>query len=285
LSDQVIRIGHSPDPDDAFLFYGMTQGAVSMPGIKIEHQMEGIEELNQRAVRQELEMTAISVHAYAYVAQNYLVMSSGASMGEGYGPVVVSRQETSLEDLKKGPVAVPGSMTSAALLLQLAVGKLDLKVLPFDRILEAVKEGDMSAGVVIHEGQLTYPEWGLHKVMDLGQWWFEKTRLPTPLGINVLRRDLGPELLSQLNEAFRASLQYAMTHRAEALEYAGRYGRGLDPERTDQFVGMYVNDWSVECRPKGAEAMQKMLDEAAAQNLLPNPVQLEFVEDVIPSGF
>jgi len=262
----------------------MTEGVIPLPGIEIEHAMEGIEELNQRALKAELEMTAISVHAYAYLADKYLVMSSGASMGEGYGPVVVTKSNAGLEVLKTGPVAVPGSMTSAALLLQLAVGKLDLKVYPFDEILEAVQSGDVVAGVVIHEGQLTYPEWGLNKVLDLGEWWLKETGLPTPLGINVLRADLDDALLIQLNEGFKASLDYSLTHRQEALEYAGKYGRGLDPERTDKFVAMYVNELSVECRPKGAEAMQLLLNKAAEQGLIPNPVELRFVEDVVSAA-
>ncbi|PIQ82979.1 MAG: ABC transporter substrate-binding protein [Candidatus Omnitrophica bacterium CG11_big_fil_rev_8_21_14_0_20_64_10] len=278
---RTIRIGHSPDPDDAFLFYGMTQGTVKLPGIRIEHQMEGIEELNQRALRGELEMTAISLHAYAFLADKYLVMSSGASMGENYGPVIVSRGKRTLEALREGTIAVPGKLTSAALLLQLALGsKLNLKVVPFDQILEVVRDGRATAGVVIHEGQLTYPEWGLEKVLDLGVWWFDRTGgLPVPLGINVLRSDLEPNLMRQLNDGFKASLEYAMKHRAEALDYAGRYGRGLDPQRTDKFVGMYVNHLSVECRPQGAESMQRLLNEAFEAGLIPRRVTLRFVED------
>ncbi|MCM8811617.1 MAG: ABC transporter substrate-binding protein [Candidatus Omnitrophica bacterium] len=274
-----IRIGHSPDPDDAFLFYGLTHGKVAVPGVSISHLLEGIEELNQRALKGELEMSAISLHAYPYVADKYLLMTTGASMGEGYGPVVISREQLSPEDLKKVRVAVPGRLTTAALLLQLAAGRIGFEIMPFDRILAAVEEGAVEAGVLIHEGQITYSSRGLKKVLDLGEWWHARTGgLPVPLGVNVLRRDLGESLLRELAAAFKASLDYAFAHRAQALEYAGQWARGLDPPNTDKFVGMYVNRWSVDCRPDGARAMQKLLDWSAEAGLTPGPVRLEYVE-------
>ena len=273
-----IRIGHSPDPDDAFLFYAMTQGKIPLPGWTVTHCMEGIEELNQRALRGELEMTAISLHAYPYCADRYLLLTTGASVGEGYGPIVVAKDSIRLEDLGKAPVAVPGRLTTAALLLQLAVGRVPMEITPFDQILEAVRDGRASAGVLIHEGQITYQRYGLKKILDLGEWWKEKTRLPVPLGVNVVRRDLGPERLHELASVFKQSLEYAFAHRPEALAYAQRYGRGLDSALTDRFVGMYVNRWSVDCRPDGAVAMQRLLDQAADSGLTPWKVRVEFVE-------
>ncbi len=273
-----IRIGHSPDPDDAFLFYAMTCGKLPLPGFTISHQLEGIEQLNERALEGELEMSAISLHAYPYCAQRYVLLPTGASVGDGYGPVVVSAKPLSVEDLRGVRVAVPGRLTTAALLLQLAVGKVEQQIMPFDQILQAVQQGRMPAGVLIHEGQLTYGSSGLHKVMDLGEWWKVKTGLPVPLGVNVVRRDLGPEVIRQLAAAFKTSMDYAFAHRAEALEYAKKFGRGLDTGMTDRFVGMYVNRWSVECRPEGAAAMQRLLDWAAQQKLIPRRVPVEFVE-------
>lgn len=273
-----IRIGHSPDPDDAFLFYAMTRGKVPLRGMRVEHRLEGIEELNQRAVRGELEMTAISLHAYPYVADRYIPLTTGASVGEGYGPVVVAKEPMTPEALRRLGVAVPGRLTTAALLLQLAVGKVEQEILPFDQILEAVQKGKVPAGLLIHEGQITYAKHGLRKVMDLGEWWKEKTGLPVPLGVNVLRRDLGPIRLRQVAEVFKESMDYAFAHRPEALAYAMRYGRGLERTLTDRFVGMYVNRWSVEIRPDGATAMQRLLDDAADAGLTPRRVQMEFVE-------
>jgi len=273
-----VRIGHSPDPDDAFLFYAMTQGKIPMLRWTVEHRLEGIEELNQRAVRGELEMTAISLHAYPYCAERYLLLTTGASVGEGYGPVVVAARPMRPGELKGRRIAVPGRLTTAALLLHLALGKVETPLLPFDRILDAVADGRVEAGVLIHEGQLTYADRGLHKVLDLGEWWRAQTSLPVPLGVNVVRRDLGEPLVRELASAFRQSLEYAFAHRAEALAYAARYARGLDAARTDRFVGMYVNRWSVDCRPDGARAMQELLDRAADEGLTPGRVPLEFAE-------
>ena len=274
-----IRIGHSPDPDDAFLFYAITQGKIPLPGWSVTHCLEGIEELNQRALRGELEMTAISLHAYPYCSDRYLLLTAGASVGEGYGPIVVAKDPLTVEQLRNAPVAVPGRLTTAALLLQLAVGRVALEITPFDQILEAVRSGRAAAGVLIHEGQITYQKFGLQKVLDLGEWWKEKTGLPVPLGVNVVRRDLGAERLRELALAFKQSLEYAFSHRAEALAYAERYGRGLDSSMTDRFVGMYVNRWSVDCRPDGAVAMQRLLDQAADSGLTSRKIKLEFVDE------
>ena len=273
-----IRIGHSPDPDDAFLFYGMTQGKIPLGDLTVEHFLEGIEELNQRAVRGEMEMTAISLHAYPYCADRYALLTTGASVGEGYGPIIVAKSEMAPEEIPNGPVAVPGKLTTASLLLNLAVGKVQTEVMPFDKILGAVQEGKVRSGVLIHEGQITYQKQGLKKVLDLGEWWKKETGLPVPLGVNVVRTDLGAEYAKRLARIFKQSLDYAFAHRPEALAYAQRYGRGLDSALTDRFVGMYVNRWSLDCRGDGAKGMQLLLDRAAEAGLTPKKVRLEFVE-------
>ncbi len=274
-----IRIGHSPDPDDAFLFYGMTQGKIPLNGFTVEHFLDGIEELNQRALKGEMEMTAISLHAYPYCADKYKILTAGASVGEGYGPIVVSKKPMELADLKKVRVAVPGTMTTASLMLQLALGQaMKFEVLPFDKILEAVRDGAVDAGVIIHEGQITYPEFGVHKILDLGDWWEKETKLPAPLGVNVVRKDLGEKTMVDLARLFKQSLDYSYAHRQEAVEYSMKYGRGLNASLTDKFIGMYVNRWAVDCRPDAARAMQLLLDRAADAKLTPRKVQLEFVE-------
>ncbi len=278
MSETEVRIGHSPDPDDAFLFYGLTQGKVGLPGIRVRHFLKGIEELNQQALAGELEMTAVSLHAYAYCAERYLLLRTGASVGDGCGPVIVTRRAARPEDLRRMTVAIPGRLTTAALLLRLAVGPVPVQILPFDEIPAAVREGRVEAGVLIHEAQITYAEQGLCKVLDLGEWWQKQTGLPVPLGVNVLRRDLGQGTLRGLAAALRESLDYAMTHRAEALAYAQQFGRGLDRGRTDRFVGMYVNRWSVDCPPDAAKAMQELLDRSAQMQLVPRRIALEFAE-------
>ena len=274
-----IRIGHSPDPDDAFLFYALTHGKVTSPGITVTHLLEGIEELNARALKGELEMTAISLASYPYCADRYILLTTGSSIGDGYGPVLVSKEPIDIKELRKVPVAIPGRMTTASLLLQLAVGRLEkLEILPFDKILGAVKEGAVKAGVLIHEGQLTYQGEGLTKVLDLGEWWKEKTGLPVPLGVNVIRRDLGAGVIRDVAAAFKESLDYAFSHREEAVRYAMQYSRGLDFASTDRFVGMYVNRLSVDCRPEGSAAMQRLLDWAAREGLTPRRIPIEFAQ-------
>lgn len=274
-----IRIGHSPDPDDAFLFYAMTNGKLDIPGVAVTHLLEGIEELNERALQGELEMTAISLAAYPYCADRYLLLTTGASVGKGYGPVLVAKRPMDLQGLRQVRVAVPGRLTTAALLLQLAAGPVAMEVMPFDRILTAVEEGEADVGVLIHEGQLTYLDTPLQKVLDLGEWWKSKTGLPVPLGINVIRRDLGSVLIRRLAAAFKTSLEFAFAHREEALRYAQQYSRGLDWERNERFVGMYVNRWALDCRPDAAAAMRRLLDWAAEEGLIPSRVPLEFAEN------
>ena len=273
-----IRVGHSPDSDDAFMFYALTHDKLDAGGLRFVHQLEDIETLNRRALSGELEVSAVSIHAYAHLADRYALLASGSSMGDRYGPMVVTRDAATLADLRGRTIAIPGTLTTAYLTLQLCLGKdVPVQVMPFDQILPAVAEGRVDAGLIIHEGQLYYGAKGLHKVVDLGQWWFEQTGLPLPLGGNVVRRDLGDDLVNRIAALLKASIQYALDHRAEALNYALEYARDLDPALADRFVGMYVNDWTVDYGPRGREAVRTLLGRAADAGLLPGPVDVQFV--------
>jgi 1,4-dihydroxy-6-naphthoate synthase len=277
--ETIIRVGHSPDSDDAFMFYALTHDKVDTGGLRFVHQLEDIQTLNKRALAGELEVSAISIHAFAYVADRYALLSSGASMGEGYGPIVVTREPMTLEQLKGKTIAVPGTMTSAFLALQLAMGK-DVPVvqMDFNAVLPAVLSGEVAAGVIIHEGQLYYREKGLHQVLDLGVWWNEQTGgLPLPLGGNVVRKDLGEAMIEKIGRLVKESIQYALDHREEALEYALTYARDLDPGLADEFVGMYVNERTVDYGPEGREAVQLFLDRGAEMGLVPGPLPIQFV--------
>jgi 1,4-dihydroxy-6-naphthoate synthase len=277
-ADRTIRVGHSPDSDDAFMFYALTHDKLDARGLRFVHQLEDIETLNRRALEGELEVSAVSIHAFAYMSDRYALLASGSSMGDRYGPTVITRELVTLDDLQGRVIAVPGRMTTAYLTLQLCLGKdVPVVVMPFDQILPAVAEGRVDAGLIIHEGQLYYGERGLHKVVDLGQWWFEQTGLPLPLGGNVVRKDLGDELVSEIARLLRASIVYALEHRQEALDYALRYARDLDPALADRFVGMYVNDWTVDYGPRGREAVRALLDRAWEARLVPAPVDVQFV--------
>jgi 1,4-dihydroxy-6-naphthoate synthase len=274
-----IRVGHSPDSDDAFMFYALTQDRLDTGGLKFVHQLEDIETLNQRALKGELEVSAVSIHAFAHLADRYALLASGSSMGDRYGPTLVTREPKTLDDLKGKTIAVPGKLTTAYLTLQLCLGKgVPVEVMPFDQILPAVVEGQVDAGLLIHEGQLYYGERGLHKVVDLGQWWFEQTGLPLPLGGNVVRKDLGEALVSRIAGLLKASIRYALDHRQEALDYAMKYARGLDPALADRFVGMYVNDWTVDYGPRGREAVRTLLGRAEEAGLVPGPLDVQFAE-------
>ncbi len=273
-----VRVGHSPDSDDAFMFYALTHDKLDTNGLRFVHQLEDIETLNRRALRGELEVSAISIHAFAHLADTYALLASGSSMGDRYGPTVITRQPMTLEDLKGRMIAIPGRLTTAYLALQLCLGKdVPVTVLPFDQILPAVAEGRAEAGLIIHEGQLSYGDQGLHKVVDLGQWWFEQTGLPLPLGGNVVRKDLGDDLVRKIAGLLKQSILYALGHREEALAYALRYARDLDPALADRFVGMYVNEWTVDYGPKGREAVRTLLARAADSGLIPAPVDVQFV--------
>ncbi len=280
MSEQLIRLGHSPDPDDAFMFYALAAGAIPTDGFRFEHLLRDIQTLNEWAAAGELEVTAISVHAYAYVADKYRLLPHGASMGERYGPIVVAREPMAPQDLRGVVIAVPGLMTSAFLELQLAIGRIaDPLVVPFDEILETVASGRADAGLVIHEGQLTYPAMGLELVIDLGEWWHELTGgLPLPLGANAVRRDLGEDVMRRLSVLLRESIRFGLDHRQDALEYAGKYGRGLNDDLTDRFVGMYVNDRTLDYGDDGRAAVAELLRRAAEAGLIPAAVPVDFID-------
>jgi 1,4-dihydroxy-6-naphthoate synthase len=273
-----IRVGHSPDSDDAFMFYALTHDKLDCGGLRFAHQLEDIETLNQRALRGELEVSAVSIHAFAYLSERYGLLSSGSSMGDRYGPTVVAREPMALSDLRGRTIAIPGKLTTAYLTLQLCLGpEASVEVVPFDEILSAVAEGRADAGLLIHEGQLYYGDRGLHKIVDLGQWWYEQTGLPLPLGGNVIRKDLGTALVEQIARLLKESIRYALEHRQEALAYALEYARGLDPALADRFVGMYVNDWTMDYGPRGREAVRTLLARAAEAGLVPGPLNVQFV--------
>ena len=281
MSDLVpIRIAHSPDSDDAFMFYALTQGLLDTEGLEISHVLADIETLNQAAFEGTYEITALSIHGYAYLADRYVLMPSGASFGDGYGPVVVSRAPASREDLAGVAVAIPGELTTAHLALKLWQPEAATAVVPFDRILDAVGAGEVAAGVVIHEGQLTFRDAGLESVVDLGAWWREETGGPLPLGGNGLRKDLAPALQRRLCRLLRQSIDYALDHRAEALGFALRYARGLedDPERSDRFVDMYVNEWTRDYGAAGRRAVQELLDRGSAAGILKHRQIAEFAD-------
>ena len=276
-SPRTIRVGHSPDSDDAFMFYALTHDKLDNGNLRFVHQLEDIETLNRRAVAGELEVSAISIHAFAHVAEKYALLASGCSMGDNYGPKLIAREPMTLADLAGRTIAIPGRMTTAYLTLQLCLGKdVAVEVMPFDHILPAVAEGRADVGLIIHEGQLFYQDKGLHQIIDLGQWWQEKTGLPLPLGGNVVRKDLGRETVDEVARLIKGSIEYALGHRQEALDYALNYARDLDPALADRFVGMYVNDWTVDYGPRGRDAVRTLLGAAAEAGLIP-AVDVQFV--------
>jgi 1,4-dihydroxy-6-naphthoate synthase len=279
MSKQLIVVGHSPDPDDAFMFYALAHNKIDTGNLEFRHELQDIETLNRRALRGELEVTAISIHAYAYLLDKYALLPSGCSMGDRYGPMVVARQPLSMDQLAMARIAVPGTLTTAFLALRLLLpGGFAHEVLPFDQIIAAVAEGKFDAGLIIHEGQLTFQKQGLHLIVDLGVWWQERTGLPLPLGGNVVRRDLGPERIRQISHLLKESIRYGLAHRQDALQYALRYARDMDLALADQFVGMYVNDWTLDYGPRGREAVRRLLDEGHRTGIIPSPVNVEFVE-------
>jgi 1,4-dihydroxy-6-naphthoate synthase len=318
-----IRLAHSPDPDDAFMFYGLSSGGVDAGRYRFEHILEDIQSLNERAMRGEYEMSAISLHAYPYVADRYALTACGCSMGDNYGPMVVARHPLSIEELRGRTIAVPGLMTTAYLALQLLLGpgrgsaaaqqpravaapaandaggaerqQIDAwrraqhigepssaaftpRILYFDKIPGEVRAGRVDAGLIIHEGQLTYEKDGLHLVVDLGRWWMERTGLPLPLGGNVIRRDLGDATCREVTRIMKASIEYSLANREQAVRYALKFGRGLDEALADRFVGMYVNKWTLDYGPRGREAVRRLLDEGAQRGLVPPLPSLEFIE-------
>jgi 1,4-dihydroxy-6-naphthoate synthase len=282
VAEQLIRLGHSPDPDDAFMFYALAEELIPSDGFRFEHVLRDIETLNRWATEGRLEVTAISVHAYAYLSDTYRLLPHGASMGEQYGPMVVAREEIDPAQLPSLRVAVPGEWTSAFLELQLAVGRIENPVItPFDEILNVVADGSVDAGLVIHEGQLTYESQGLVSILELGEWWHELTGgLPLPLGANAVRRDVGDEAtMARLSSLLRQSIAYSLEHRAPALAHAEQFGRGLNRELADKFVGMYVNDRTLDYGEDGRAAVAELLRRGHEAGLVPGPVTVDFVED------
>jgi 1,4-dihydroxy-6-naphthoate synthase len=276
---QEINIAHSPDSDDAFMFYGLATNKVRVPGFKFSHTLTDIETLNQRAIHEAFyDVTAISFHAYPYLQENYTLMACGGSVGEGYGPMVVSPRKLSHADIKKTRIAVPGTLTTAYLTLKLFAPEIETVTVAFDKIIPAVVAGEYDAGLIIHEGQLTYGNNGLIKALDLGQWWREQTSLPLPLGGNAIRRSLGEETMRITTGALRDSIQHALDHREEALAYAMQFARDLDPALANQFVGMYVNERTLNYGDDGREAIRKLLDMGFERGVIPVKANVDFVD-------
>ena len=279
-------LGHSPDPDDAFMFYAMAENKIDLRGYRFDHRLEDIQTLNERARRGELHISAISIHAYAYVASNYALLPCGASMGDGYGPVLVQKRSTLTSQLStpnagflhQRVIAVPGEMTTAFLALQLFLGKFSYVVVPFDQIFEAIKSSRADAGLIIHEGQLTYAQSGFEKIVDLGEWWKRETGLPLPLGGNVIRKDIPPAIRHDLSEIVRESIDYGLSHRDEAVRHSLAYARGMDGKLTGKFIGMYVNEFTRDYGETGRAAIRKFLTDAHDKGYIDVPIELEFVE-------
>jgi 1,4-dihydroxy-6-naphthoate synthase len=272
-----IRIAHSPDSDDAFMFYGLATNKVRVPGLRFTHTLCDIETLNQQAQRGVYDVTAISFHAYPYIQKDYALMSCGGSVGEGYGPMIVSPRPFSESEIKEKKIAVPGKLTTAYLALRLFAPDIEVEVVPFDQIIPQVLEGKYEAGLIIHEGQLTYDKSGLHRIVDLGKWWQKVTGLPLPLGGNAIRRALGDEMMASVTQALKDSIQYAIDHREEALAYAMQFARDLDPQLADKFVGMYVNERTLDYGADGREAVRRLLDMGHKAGIIPQTAKLQWV--------
>ena len=282
MQNRVLTLGHSPDPDDAFMFYGLAKGLIPTHGLRFEHILQDIQTLNERATRGELDISAVSIHAYAHVCDQYALLPSGASMGDGYGPMLVAKQKFSRAEILGKKIAVPGTMTSAFLALQLWLGRpareFNYIVVPFDHIFAAVREGRADVGLIIHEGQLTYQNEGLVVCEDLGVWWGrENDGLPLPLGGNVIHKRFAPEVRKQISDVLTASIQYSLDHRPEAVQHALQYARDMGRDLADKFVGMYVNHWTLDYGEKGRESIRRFLRRAQQQQLIPRAPELEFV--------
>src|SRR6202451_2935010 len=271
-----ITVAHSPDSDDAFMFYGLATNKVRVPGLKFTHTLCDIETLNRQAQEGVYDVTAISFHAYPYIQDNYVLMSCGGSVGDNYGPMLVSTRPFTESDIKTKKIAVPGKLTTAYLALELFAPGISVEVVPFDQIIPQILEGKQEAGLIIHEGQLTYDKSGLHRVIDLGKWWQKVTGLPLPLGGNAIRRSLGPELMTSVGNALRESIQYALDHREEALAYAMQFARDLDSQLADKFVGMYVNERTLDYGPEGREAVRRLLDMGHKAGIIPQESRVDF---------
>jgi 1,4-dihydroxy-6-naphthoate synthase len=273
-----ITIAHSPDSDDAFMFYGLATNKVRLPGIKFSHTLTDIETLNQRAMKEaHYDLTAVSFHAYPYIQDNYTLMNCGGSVGESYGPMIVAPRRYTLNQIRSVRIAVPGTLTTAYLALKLFAPDIETVVVPFDRIIPEVVAGTYDAGLIIHEGQLTYASNGLNRILDLGQWWHDQTQLPLPLGGNAIRRSLGPKLLKDITRALRDSIQYALDNREEALEYAMQFARDLDPGLANRFVSMYVNERTLDYGEEGRQAISKLLDMGHEKGIITIQPKVDFV--------
>jgi 1,4-dihydroxy-6-naphthoate synthase len=275
---RTISVAHSPDSDDAFMFYGLATNKLETEGLKFEHTLKDIQTLNEDAKNGVYDVTAISFHAYAYVADKYALLPHGASIGDKYGPILVAKDPRKPEDIGQMTIAIPGELTSAFLALRIYNADFQYKVVPFDKIIDAVQKGDVDAGLLIHEGQLFYKQMGLDKVLDLGEWWFERTGLPLPMGGNVIRRDLGPDLMKQVSKHLHRSIMYSMENREDALAYAMQFARDMAPELADRFVAMWVNDLTLDYGERGREGVRRLLKEGVDAGIIPHEVDIEFVD-------
>ena len=276
---ETLSLAHSPDSDDAFMFYALATGKVRLPGVKFNHVLSDIESLNQAAHKETYDITAISFYGYTFVSDKYVLLDCGASFGEGYGPIVVSSHPIKKNDLAGRKIAIPGTKTSSYLALKLYEPNVEIVTMPFDKILGAVEAKEVEAGLLIHEGQLLFSEIGLHRVIDLGIWWQETTGLPLPLGANAIRRSLGRELGLQVSRIIRESVNYALDHREPALTYALQFARDMDPQLADKFIGMYVNKWTLDYGEPGRRAVRELLGRGAAAGLVPSSFQIEFISE------
>ena len=274
-----IRVAHSPDSDDAFMFYALAEGKIDTGDLRYVHELQDIESLNQRALKAELEVTAVSIHAYAYLTDRYALLPHGSSMGDRYGPRLVARAPMTRAEVRGKRIAVPDPLTTAYLALQLYEPDFEAVMTPFDEIEDAVVNGEVDAGLLIHEGQLTFGDRGLHLIADMGEWWFQETGLPLPLGGNVVRKDMGEDLIRTVSRHLRASIAYGLEHRVKALDHAMQFSRGLDRGKADTFVGMYVNDWTLDYGDRGRAAVRTLLERGVERGLIDKPVKIEFVED------
>jgi 1,4-dihydroxy-6-naphthoate synthase len=274
---RTISIAHSPDSDDAFMFYGLATNKVRVPGLKFTHTLCDIETLNRKAMEGVYDVTAISFHAYPYIQEQYALMSCGGSVGDGYGPMIVATKALSIAEIKTRRIAVPGTMTTAYLALKLFAPQIETEVVPFDQIIPQVLKGKHEAGLIIHEGQLTYAKSGLHRILDLGKWWRDKEGLPLPLGGNAIRRELGKGMIASISDALKRSIQYALDHREQALNYAMQFARDLDPQSADKFVGMYVNERTLDYGEDGRAAVALLLDLGHKAGVIPQDPRVEFV--------
>ena len=273
---RTITVAHSPDSDDAFMFYGLATNKLDTGSLNFTHVLKDIQTLNEEAFRGTYDVTAVSFHAYAYIADKYLLLPHGASIGDNYGPILVSREPAKAADISTLKIAVPGTLTSAFLALRIFNADFKYDVIPFDKIIDAVKSGQCDAGLLIHEGQLFYESIGLHKVLDLGEWWHERTGLPLPMGGNVIRRELGPEIIRQVSHCLSESIRYSLANREDALAYAMQFARDMDTDLADRFVAMWVNDLTLDYTDRGREAVQRMLMEGFERGIIPNRPAVEF---------